>query len=476
MVRFNLLRFAPFKPRKKSPPKKILFMAALLFISVFVFISAAITFNGFPLFKAEAPPAQVLDTEEPVIEETVPRSLTIENLVRRGDTIVNVLNREGVDYQTAHKFFTDVKPVYNLRRIIAGQKYSLVLSASGTEIESFTYEIDANRYLEVRPAIENGVANGGFSARIVVVPYIVNREVIKGSINNSLFQSILLCGEKPELADILASLYEYDVDFNRDIRPGDSWAVIVEKKYLDGKFVTYGNVLASEFINRGKITRVIRYTDPEGRTAYYHPDGRSVRKMFLRCPLPFMRVTSSYGNRRHPVLGFSARHNGVDFAAPVGTKIRASASGVVQSVGYDRGRGRYILIRHPNRYISNYYHLSRIAAGIRSGVRVEQGQLIGYVGTTGLSTGPHLHYGLMKDGRFINPLLLKSPTKNPVKKEYMETFRRYMAGYFLVISGSRLMKLPKGIQDFLLASPSSTVPVSSGSPMPSSSPGFSLDR
>jgi murein DD-endopeptidase MepM/ murein hydrolase activator NlpD len=228
-------------------------------------------------------------------------------------------------------------------------------------------------------------------------------------------------------------------------------------------------VLASEFINRGKIIRVIRYTDPEGKTAYYHPDGRSVRKMFLRCPLPFMRVTSSYGYRRHPVLGFSARHNGVDFAAPVGTKIRASASGVIQRTGYDRGRGRYILIRHPNRYISHYYHLSRMAKGTRSGVKVEQGQVIGYVGSTGLATGPHLHYGLRKNGRFLNPLRLKSPTKNPVKKKYMEAFQRFMAGHFLVISGSRLMKLPKGVQDFLLT------PTPSGSPTPSTSSVVTLD-
>ncbi|MCP5104099.1 MAG: M23 family metallopeptidase [bacterium] len=373
--------------------------------------------------------------------------LKIENRVRRGDTIINALKREGIGHQTAYKFFTDIKPVYNLRKINAGKKYALFLSPPANEIKKFTYEIDVNQYLEV----SRDNLSDRFTGKIVTIPYEVRKEVIKGEISYSLFESILECGEKPELADILASLYEYDVDFNRDIQPNDSFSVIVEKKYLEGKFAAYGDVLATEFVNRGKTIRIIQYTDPEGNTAYYHPDGRSVRKMFLRCPLPFMRVTSRYGNRRHPVLGFSAKHNGVDFAAPRGTKIRASASGVVLRVGYQRYKGRYITIRHPNRYVSEYYHLSRRAKNIRSGVKVEQGQIIGYVGSTGLSTGPHLHYGLRKNGRFINPLRLKSPTKNPVKKTFLEDFKRYTARHFLVISGSRLVSIPQNIQDALLA-------------------------
>jgi hypothetical protein len=162
-------------------------------------------------------------------------------------------------------------------------------------------------------------------------------------------------------------------------------------------------------------------------------------------------------------LGFSARHHGVDFGAPLGTKIRASASGVVQQVGYERYKGRYITIRHPNRYESHYYHLSRRARNIKPGVKVEQGQVIGYVGCTGLCTGPHLHYGLRKSGRFINPLRLKSPTKNPVKKVFFEDFRRYVARHFLVISGSRLVSIPKSIQDALLGA--STHQIQTTAPM-----------
>lgn len=470
MLRYNLLRSSEIKSRSfstKMSKKKIAFLIGgfFVFLSVFLLIggmSYVIPVREMPTAgNKELPPL----LKEKYLNPPVPGNgdnewIKVENRIRRGDTIINILKREGVDHQAAYAFFQDVKPVYNLRKISAGNKYTLFLSFPGMEAKKFKYEIDDNRYFE---ALKDAVSDS-FRAKIVTIPYEVSKEVIQGEITYSLFDSILDCGEKPELADVLASLYEYDVDFNRDIRPGDSFAAIVEKKYLNGTFATYGHVLAAEFINRGKVIRVIRYTDPEGRTAYYHPDGRSVRKMFLRCPLPFMRVTSRYGyRRRHPVLGFSAQHHGVDFGAPVGTKIRASASGVVQRAGYERYKGRYITIRHPNRYVSHYYHLSRRARNIKPGVKVEQGQVIGYVGCTGLCTGPHLHYGLRKSGRYINPLRLKSPTKNPVKKIFFEDFSRYVARHFLVISGSRLVSIPKSIQDALLGA--STRQIQTTAPM-----------
>lgn len=444
MLRLNFLRHG--RPGSKFNKKKVLLWTGLLI--PFTITAAVLTYHiSSTVIDNEIPPPVV--EKKPVIKEKKVEMLQIEGRVRRGDTIINALKREGIDHGAAYRFFTEVKPFYNLRKINTGKKYTLFLTSEGNEIKKFTYEIDANQYLEV----SKDDPSDTFKGKIVTIPYDVRREVVNGTISYSLFETILGIGEKAELADILASLYEYDVDFNRDIQPNDSFAVIVEKKYLEGKFVAYGDVLASEFANNGKVIRLVRYTDPEGNTAFYHPDGRSVRKMFLRCPLPFMRVTSSYGyRRRHPVLGFSAQHNGVDFGAPTGTKIRASASGVVLRVGYDRGRGRFIMIRHPNKYVSHYYHLSRRARNIRSGVRVEQGQLIGYVGSTGLSTGPHLHYGLRKNGRFLNPLRLKSPTKSPVKKIYFADFERYAARHFLLISGSQLVTIPKPLQDALLPS------------------------
>jgi murein DD-endopeptidase MepM/ murein hydrolase activator NlpD len=381
-------------------------------------------------------------------------AVKIENYIKRNDTIINILERDGLDHQSAYRFVMDIQPVYDLKKIGAGKKYTLALSKKTGELKRFTYEIDVNQYLEAWKDEEAG----GYKGKIVTIPFEIKREFIGSEIHESLFASILDIGEKAELADLMASLYEYDIDFNRDIRKKDTFALVVEKMYLKGEFAGYGNVLAAEFTNRGKTIPVVRYTDPEGKTAYYHPDGRSVRKMFLRCPLPFMRVTSRYGSRRHPLLGFSAQHNGIDLGAPVGTRIRAAASGIVLRTGYDSRKGKFIALRHKNRYVTHYYHLSRFAKEVRRGKRVEQGQIIGYVGRTGWSTGPHLHYGMQKNGRFINPLRLKSPTKDPVKKEYLKDFNQYAARVFLLLSGSKLVKIPDSLSQAILEVPVQRTP------------------
>lgn len=401
---------------------------------------------------------ETIITSTPAVEPEE-QTVKIEYYIKNGDTIINILKREGVDYQSAYQFFTQVKPVYNLKKICAGKQYTLFLSKEKNEIKRFIYEIDPDYYLE---AWKDETTNC-YKGKTVKIPYRVKRQFVSCVIRESLFESILEAGEKPELADMMASLYEYDIDFNRDIRKRDSFALLVEKLYLKGEFIRYGHVLAAHFTNRGKTIRVFRYSDPEGKTAYYHPDGRSVRKMFLRCPLPFMRVTSRYGNRRHPLLKFSARHYGVDLAAPVGTRIRTTASGIVKAKGYNSSRGRFVTIRHKNKYISHYYHLSRFTKGIRPGIRVEQGQIIGYVGHSGWATGPHLHYGLQKSGRFMDPLSLRSPSKDPVKKIYLEDFKQYAARVSLLLSGSHILDIPESITEALLeiAAPPAQTPVTS---------------
>lgn len=399
-------------------------VALFLIGGVLVFV----LFYGGIITRQKEPEPKNVKTP-PQVKKILPpeeKHVKIENYIKRGDTIINILKKQGVDHQAAYKFFTDVKPVYDLKRISAGKKYILFLSKDKGEIQRFRYEIDPDDYLYVYKDHIDDLYKG----KLVAIPYLVEREFKSGKIAESLFAAILKSGEKAELVDMMASLYEFDIDFNRDIRKGDTYALAVEKMYLKGRFVRYGNLLAAEFTNRGKTTRVIHYTDPGGKTAYYHPDGRSVKKMFLRCPLPFMRVTSRYGSRRHPLLGFSGRHYGVDLAAPVGTKIRATAGGIVQKTGYNKTKGKFITVRHKNYYVSHYYHLSRFGKGIKSGKRVEQGQIIGYVGSTGLATGPHLHYGLQKNRRFINPLRLKSPAKDPVKKIYYDDFKQYVNGVF----------------------------------------------
>jgi len=378
-------------------------------------------------------PAKAIKQTQPLnADPPIEPLIKIEKQVKRGDTILTILSIEGIDQPRAYRFFQEIRPLYDLKNLRAGQKYSLFFS--GKKFEKFIYEIDTDRYLEVQE--ENA---GHFTGKLVTLPFQVIREYVRGEIRFSLFESILESGERAELADILAALYEYDIDFNRDIREGDTFAIYVEKKYLEGKFVRYGEVLAAEFVNKGEKFQVVRYTDPAGDTSYYHPDGRATKKMFRRCPLPFMRVTSRYGSRLHPVLGFNAQHNGVDFGAPAGTSVLASASGVIQQVGYTATRGKFISIRHPNRYTSHYLHLKQVKSGLKTGQRVEQNETIGYVGSTGLSTGPHLHYGLQKDAKYINPLSLKSPARDPLKKEQMPGFIAYSRRIFLLMDSHKVL-------------------------------------
>ncbi|MCK4889399.1 MAG: peptidoglycan DD-metalloendopeptidase family protein, partial [Candidatus Aminicenantes bacterium] len=336
--------------------------------------------------------------------------------------------------------------IYDLRKIKAGNNYLINYDADG--FQSFRYDIEKNKYLELFR-----VGSGRVEGKIVVIPYEIRIELIEGSINGSLYET-LTNSEKGggELAEHLATLYEYDIDFNRDIRKGDSFLILLEKRYLNGAFSGYGKIIASEFINRGKKTSVVRFAADPGKNSYYHPDGRAVKKMFLRCPLPFMRLTSRFGYRRHPVTGFSAAHNGIDLGAPRGTTVRATADGRIYQAGYDRVRGRYIVMSHGNKYRTHYYHLSGIKKGIRRGKWVTQGNVIGYVGNTGRSTGPHLHYGLQRSGRYLNPLRLNSPSREPVKKKDRERFDNSSGVIFTLVKIGKSNILSNKLKQFIYRS------------------------
>lgn len=347
-----------------------------------------------------------------------------------GDVCVLALERGGMEAPEAARLIADVRPAYDLASIRSGQVMTLFFE-NGL-LRNLVYAIDRDRYLEVARE-----SDGGFRGRVAAVPYQVRQETVRIRIASSLYEATLASGEMMELFEPLSRMFEYDVDFNRDIQPGDTIAAVLEKKYLDGRLAAYGDILAAELNNGGKSIRVVRFAAPDGAMGYYHPDGRSTRRMFLRCPLPFVRVTSRYGMRRHPVLGYSRQHNGTDFGAPYGTPVRATASGVVTGRGRDNGRGNYVIIRHANGFASNYYHLQRFASGLRQGMRVEQGQVIATVGSTGLSTGPHLHYGLTQNGRFINCLRLQSPSVAPLPREKLAEFQAYCALIFTPISPAR---------------------------------------
>lgn len=253
--------------------------------------------------------------------------------------------------------------------------------------------------------------------------YEFEREVwlrrIEGRLENFLEGAIRRAGGAPQLAYAMSDILQWDLDFNRDLRIGDRFQVLYEEIYLDGESAGIGRILALVYENQGHRHEAFLYGDKD----YYDAQGRPLQKMFLRSPLPFTRITSHFSHRRfHPVLKTHRPHYGVDFGAPRGTPVRVTASGVVTHVGRSGGAGNMVKVRHPNGYLTGYLHLSGYAKGLRTGQRVTQGQLIGYVGSTGWSTAPHLDYRVQKNGRWIDPLKLKAVPANPIADHELADF------------------------------------------------------
>jgi murein DD-endopeptidase MepM/ murein hydrolase activator NlpD len=245
-----------------------------------------------------------------------------------------------------------------------------------------------------------------------------------GKIDSSLFVAAQKASLPETIIMELANIFGWDIDFALDIRDGDQFAVVYEDLYLDGERVGTGNILAAEFINQDTLYRAVRYTDKQGHTDYYAPNGHSMRKAFLRTPVAFTRISSRFSTgRKHPILNRIRAHKGVDYAAPRGTPVKATGSGKIVLRGKKGGYGNTVVIQHGSTYSTLYAHLNKFARGLKIGERVHQGEIIGYVGSTGLATGPHLHYEFRVNGVHRNPLTVKLPAAAPLPKRYREDFK-----------------------------------------------------
>ena len=268
------------------------------------------------------------------------------------------------------------------------------------------------RYL-VRPGAE-----GKWEGEKLTKPLVRRLESASGSIASSLYESVQAAGESPALVSQLAEIFAWDINFYVDTHPKDRWRVVVEKNYLDGAFYSYGNLVAAEYAGRVGTFRAFAWAGADGRepVKFYDEKGRAVAKSFLKTPLRFVRISSKFDLKRlHPILHRTKAHLGVDYAAPTGTPVWASASGRVVECARKPGSGNTVVIQHGNGLATRYYHLSRFAPGMKVGRTVRQKEVIGYVGTTGLSTGPHLHFALTKDGRFVDPTKLQAQPEPPVR-------------------------------------------------------------
>jgi murein DD-endopeptidase MepM/ murein hydrolase activator NlpD len=355
---------------------------------------------------AEAAPAAVA---APVAEEKKTASHR-EVIVSKGDTLATLFEKVGLPAASVRDVLASDKQAKQFSQLKHGQKLEFELGPNGqlTNLHSKVSDVESITLTKN--------AKGYTFNRITAKPT-VQSAYVHGVINSSLSQSAARAGLSHSLTMDMASVFGYDVDFAQDIRQGDEFDVIYEQKVVNGKAVGNGPILSARFTNRGKIYTAVRYTNKQGNSSYYTADGNSMRKAFIRTPVDFARISSKFSmSRKHPILNKIRAHKGVDYAAPRGTPIKATGDGKVLLAGRRGGYGNTVIIQHGNTYRTLYGHMQGFAKGVQTGSTVKQGQVIGYIGTTGLSTGPHLHYEFQVNGVHVDPLGQKLPMADPIAK------------------------------------------------------------
>ncbi len=344
-----------------------------------------------------------------------PQLREIVGKFKPNETITAALTGHGLSSQEVREMVEAAKRVYNLAKVKVQQPYWLYLTPEG-EFHDFRYPVDEEKYLTVYRDKENR-----FVPVMKPFAYETRVEAVSGVIEDSLFVSMLDAGEQERLALDLADIFGCDIDFYTDIQRGDSYRLLVEKRYLSGEFKNYGAILAASITNQNKQFSGFRFLDENGKPADYGPDGKALKKSFLKSPLKFARITSGFSRARlHPILKIVRPHLGVDYAAPVGTPVQAVGAGVVTLAGQNGGGGKMVKLRHAGSYETMYMHLSKIA--VRPGARVGQGEVIGYVGATGLATGPHLDFRVWLHGKPVNPVKVIFPPAPPVAPSVFARF------------------------------------------------------
>ncbi len=353
------------------------------------------------------------ESSTPNLEKTV--------TVSSGDTLMGLLVREGLSRTEAHDIISALQKVFNPRRLQQNQELVLAFENAddhAPKFQSMNLKLDVTREVLVTRCPENGFTSQELRHELESRP--VRAEA---PINSSLYNAAMDSGMPMDVLMQVIRAYSFDVDFQRDIRAGDRIEVLFEERLdSEGNVVRGGTLLYAGLNTRGRDLPIYRYEATDGETDFFNARGKSVRKTLMVTPIDGARLSSGYGMRRHPILGYSRMHPGLDFAAPTGTPIMAAGDGVVEYAGRKGNYGNYIRLRHPNEYHTVYAHMSRFASGIRSGARVTQGQIIGYVGSTGLSTGPHLHYEVHHRGSHVNPSTVDTPPGRTLEGQELELF------------------------------------------------------
>ncbi|HEY5598186.1 MAG TPA: peptidoglycan DD-metalloendopeptidase family protein [Kiloniellales bacterium] len=379
--------------------------------------------SGVSIDDRRQPLVQAERLTAPEVAEA-PQATTISRDLRvaSGDTLMAMLTGAGVARQEAFEAIAALRDVFNPRSLRPGQEIRLEL---GTESPAAEPRLLS---LALQPDVERDVrvawsAEAGYVAEAVARPLRQTTALAAGSIESNLSADAAAAGVPlPVLTDLIR-IFSFDVDFQRDIQPGDGFEVLYDAKLEpDGSLAKTGDVLYAALTLSGKRLELYGYTPKSGVSDFFDTKGQSVRKTLMRTPIDGARLSSRFGMRKHPILGYTRMHRGTDFAAPAGTPIYAAGDGTIQSAGRKGAYGKYVRIRHNSTYDTAYAHMSRIATGMRAGARVRQGQIIGYVGTTGRSTGPHLHYEVLVNGKQVNPSKIKLASGEKLKGDDLANF------------------------------------------------------
>lgn len=334
--------------------------------------------------------------------------------VKAGDSLAALFDRAGIAYSDLQQVLA--LNTSELRRIYPGDELRFQVGTQGS-LNALQYALSPEQEVHI---VRNA---SGFDVSLIKLALDRRVTIASGTIDTSLFAAAQRAGVPDRLTLELAEIFNYDVDFALDIRQGDRFTIVYEQLYKDGEKIRDGAITAAEFTNVGRTYQAIRFEHPDGHVQYYTPDGAAIRKAFLRTPVEFSRISSTFSlGRRHPVLNRIRAHKGVDYAAPTGTPVRATGIGKVVFRGSKGGYGSTIVLQHGSQFSTLYAHLSRFANGVRVGTKVQQGQVIGYVGQTGLATGPHLHYEFRVNDVHRDPLKMKFPSAEPISAQLRAAF------------------------------------------------------
>lgn len=382
-------------------------------------ILAALSFGIFFVWRGQAPlesaTSEISAEQEEII--TKPKETVRVYTIAEGDTFATVLEQFDIGYEQMLQIIDAASSTYDFTKIRLGRDIRFVYSAGA--LDRFEYDIDTESMVVAKKEV------AGFVVSSIPIKYVVDEVYVQGTVTSSLFVAASKIGVSDATILEMAEIFAWSIDFATAIREGDSFTLFYEKRTRDGKPAQDGRVLAATFTNAGKTSTAYKFTDDDGKVAYYNDEGESLIRQFLKAPLRFSRISSGFTYARfHPTQQRNMPHRAIDYAAPAGTPIMAVGDGLVNYAGWNGGYGRYISIRHNETYETHYAHLSRFAKGIRNGTRVSQGDVIGFVGSTGWSTGPHLHYEIEKNGTLVNPLKIELPKGDPVSEERRAEFER----------------------------------------------------